>query len=276
MRRFGICLALALVVVVSGVVLVGVYFNRHGQPDADMNLTERELSLGPMDEENSVVTLHLNWRAPVGDKSDWFGPDKLKDVGFDCDVPASAPEARMRYAKMLPRKAFAVFEYAGAAWKAHLAKEREQLAELASGLAEGTVTRKQLETAQRSLEWDEVAGSRLYVVDVGKDPRKLRGRYNDAKRYIVAPVLVRLQLDAPLGKLTGSIEKVLSDTVQVPADMVRGLGKLGGRGGEGGRWSYPMRQAPDGKPQPARYAVRLCYGKRFEPWVVAVWPLEKR
>ena len=63
MKRYGIMTALLLLLVVNGIVLGGVYYNRSGIPEATLTMTERELPLAYnyRHKENSGVTLRLNW-----------------------------------------------------------------------------------------------------------------------------------------------------------------------------------------------------------------------
>lgn len=65
MRRPGYLLAAALVVVVNGIVLAGVAYNRTGVPTARMVLTARELPVAssyfPHNSEDTGLSLHIRW-----------------------------------------------------------------------------------------------------------------------------------------------------------------------------------------------------------------------
>ena len=45
MKKYGLIAAIALIVLTNVVVLAGVAYNRSGEPDATVTLTERELNL---------------------------------------------------------------------------------------------------------------------------------------------------------------------------------------------------------------------------------------
>jgi hypothetical protein len=276
--------AIALVVAVNAVVFAGVLYNRSGEPDSSVELTERELTLGSTDQENSGMTLYLNWKGSSPEETEWFNKEKLAEAGFDCSIAVDSPKAALHYAKALPRKTYAVFEYEGAAWYSWQAREKQKIRNLSAEVASGKATVKSLEEAMNQLAWKHITESRLFFVDVGNDPKKLRERYIDKNRCLIMPVLVRLNLKEAATEngnheeprvLTGSLDKVLTDTIQVPHDKQRiliGTSKTGGI--RNGLLPYLKSQGAD-KPPSARYAVTLNYGKRFEPWVASVRSLAK-
>jgi hypothetical protein len=105
--NFGGVVAPAILVLVANVwVLVGVARNRAGRPDAELELTERELRLVRLGEENSGVALDLEWEGPRPRPPDapagWFDEAKLRELGFD---PGQFSRAS------LPKDAFVVLEY---------------------------------------------------------------------------------------------------------------------------------------------------------------------
>jgi len=278
MKRYGLLAAVVLTLIINAVVLAGVWFNRSGESDSAVELTERELSLSHSDKENSGISLRLNWQRFAEGSMEWFDQKKLEDVGFDCRTPVDASKASLRYAKALPRKTYAVLEYEGAAWDAWQAKENKAFETARANFTEGTLNSKELAAAQQRFTWGRVAASRLFAVDVGNDPKKLRVQYPDRSRYIITPARVRLHLDDAsriqgilrgAAKLTGSIEEMQTDTIQVPRD----------KSGEFHTIQYRDRQYPyspyfeeraEEKPRPPRYAVRLNYGRRYEPWIYTV------
>jgi Domain of unknown function (DUF4824) len=284
MKKYGFYAAIVLILAVNGVVLAGVQFNRSGGRETGVELTERELGPGYADKENSGVTLHLNWQRVAEGEMEWFDRKKLEEAGFDCRSPVEAPDAELHYKKVLPRKTYAVLEYEGAAWEAWLAREQDRVMLMTSEVKTGKTTPKSLEAARKRFAWEQVAASRLFAVDVGNDPKKLRERYANGKRYIIVPVLVRLNFcgtcnekgkPSEAGKLTGSIVKVLTDTVQVPCDKQGLLSTLQIR--ERHYLYSPYFEGRENEtPRAPRYAVMLNYGKRFEPWVTAVRPLPKQ
>lgn len=277
MKIKGFQAAMLLVIVVNGAVLAGVASNRSGEPDAAVVLTERELNVSRQDKENSSVELHLNWRHFPEAELKWFDRDKLQAVGFDCRVPVDAPEAAVRYGKTVARKTYAVLEYEGPAWEAWQAEVQKKVEETAKGLAAGTATEKELAAAQKRVSWAGRSASRLFAVDAGNDPGALRQKYPDRHRYIITAARVRLDYRSPRrlggkvvepGKLTGKIEQILTDAIQVPHAKAGALRSLQRDA------SWESLEWSTGEPPTPRYLVGLRYGKRLEPWVDSVQPVK--
>ncbi len=279
MKRYGFYAGLFLLIAVNALVLAGVRYNRSGTPDATVELTERELTLGRIDKENSGMSLYLNWCQYDSQELKWFDRDKLASVGFDCSTPVDAADAEMRYGKALPRKTFVVLEFEGNSWERWQARRRKKLEDMEAKIAGGEVKRKDLVEAKKRFAWEFLAASRLFPVDAGNDPKRLRAKYPDRRRFIITPARVRLfyqsavrekgKLVQPAG-LSGTIEEVLTDTVQVPRDkqdLLRPL-ELKESYWQPGANAYVTND----KPIPPRFKVVLSYGRRYEPWVVTVRP----
>ena len=89
MTRKGALVAAAVVIFFNLATLAAVWVNRSGEPEAVLQLTERELSLPPREAENTALALQLEWvdtellRPGPG----WFDKRKLEEIGFDCSVP---------------------------------------------------------------------------------------------------------------------------------------------------------------------------------------------
>jgi len=199
-----------LVALADAWLLIGVARNRAGEPDAVVELTERELSLVRLGEENSGVALDMEWqgprRRPVEAGRDWFDEAKLRELGLDLG---------RRSRKPLPKEAYVVFEH-----KAPAAR----------------------------------AGTRLFAVDVGRDPAALRQRYPDRARHVIMRSMVRAvdALGAPR-VVRGAIVLLLPPQIYVPlpfADTLSGLGTK-------------AAAAP-------RYVVTLRFGRNYEPWVTSI------
>jgi hypothetical protein len=280
-----------LIAVTNAVVLAGAARNRRGDPEATLTLTERELPLGFVQEENSGIWLRLEWRPRAWDGSPgWFGIDKLQAVGFDCSLPPGDPTAEMRYGKMLPLERYAVLEYEGEAWRAWLAGEEKedagQLEEFRRRAERQSPGGPTVEEKKRMQEAERLAASRLFIVDVRKDPADLRRRYPDRSRYIVSSALVRLALRAwnPVTRkrcdpfLQGYVSEILIDTIHVPRahrallDAVRQEEKRASEEAERktGGLDFPRARRSRGP----RFQVTLKYGRRLEPWIAEVRPLD--
>jgi hypothetical protein len=271
MSRRPLWFALALVLAVNAFVLAGVVRNRAGAPDAALTLTERELglSVGHSREENNGVALELDWNAgehPL----DWFDQGKLAELGFD-DTQGTDSDPRPSAARALPKKAFVVLEYEGAAWERYKLRKEQELFELLEDLRQGKIETDQAEDQRAQIEGSLRAGSRLFAVDAGIDPEKLRERYPDRERYIIAPAMVRAneQWEEERRVLRGHVSAILTDTFHVPSDLHPPLMALPSQG-RLSRYQY-YQPGQDLRP---RYEVRVGWGKRYEPWVAGVSLIE--
>jgi hypothetical protein len=153
--------AAAVVLVANGFALVQAARNRFGNPDAEVVLTNRELSY-LKDPDDSGVTLILRWqydaKSPI-----WRDPQMLRSLGFDYSVPVSDSRADEFYGRQLPRTAFVALEYDGPAWRS----------------------------------WQEAYPkgtdlSRLMAIDAAPDPAQLRARHPDRHSIIVVPAVIRI------------------------------------------------------------------------------------
>lgn len=243
MKRLLLAAAVGVVLVANGWSVLLARRNQSEPFGGRMELTERELRLQAMAVESTATVLRLNWNAPgAGDKEHgpvaWLDAAKLAELGFDCRVPLSSPGARRHYAAMPSRPVFLVLEYKGD-----------------NPPSAGSSAR---------------AKSHIWVVDAGRDPRRLRGQYPDTQHYIICRGLVRLSFrDREAGEgasavaplLEGWVADVCPREIFVPLPFSRVLRTLRRTGPEGADAS--------GAGEP-RYAVQVCWGKNYEPWVEGV------
>lgn len=242
MRRASPLLAAVVVLLANGSALLNVAGNRAGEPEAEAWLTERELPLATGSGGSAGVFLRLDWQrcsTPCTTGSlPWLDRARLEALGFDCRTAPDSAGARDRYQRMLPRPAFVVLEHDGPAWQRWLEAARDRPAAAGEG--------------PRS-------PSRLVPIDAGPDPAELRRRHPDRARFLIVPGVVAAGVElAGAGRearlvVLGRIERLAVRPVHVPREKAAPLAGL--------------RPAPVGEP---RYAVRLRYGPRHEPWVVEV------
>ncbi len=291
MKKYGLISAIALLVVVNIIVLAGVIRNRSGAPDAVAELTERELPLGfyrgAADKENTGISLRLDWneypiyskflrRNSRGFRDDWFDQAKLETVGFDCSMLLTDAKAELHYGKMLQKKAYAVLEYEGIAWDAWRAQAQQDLSEVVEKAKKGAITQKDLKEAQEEYEREMKTRSRLFAVDAGSDPARLRQQYPDNKRFLIAPAQVRLSYNRNYNvdtkkneqpKLTGYITEILVSDIHVPKSkraVIDALNTGKVKNPPRSYYSYGVNK------QEPRYKVTLVYGKRYEPWIADI------
>lgn len=272
MKRFGLMASLALILLVNAIVIAGVSYNRSGEPDAVVMLTERELHLQKDIKESSGVSLQIalhsdydRWSEP----SPWFDRKKLEEIGFDCTSPIDAKEASRRYDRMLPRRTYVVLELEGKSWENWQAREEEKIKELEAQVVSGQEKQKKLDDKLKHHRWKLDSGSRLFTIDVGNDAAALRKRYPDRTKYIITSARVRLRLiprDEKTGRkavLSGYVDLILTNAIHVPLDRQGVLGALK----SDVRYFYYDAQK---EPFTPRYRVRLNYGRRYEPWLAEV------
>ena len=277
MRRLGLFDALALLLVVNAAVLLGVAWNRAGEPDASLRLTERELPLlhryGRL-REDSGLALRLVFNQAEA-PHDWLDEAKLRALGFSLDAYRgfAEPAAWEPGRSALPRRGYLVLEFDGLAWQAMLARRAQEVAELESSLASGQATVEQLERARDDLGRLRQGASRLVPVDAGRDAAALRRLYPDRARYIVVAAEMRMRFERPSPSaerlvVKGWIGRVLPDVIHVPLPHRAALESvLGDAAWDTGRLQRTDEQAP-------RYAVTLNFGARHEPWIADIGPLD--
>jgi hypothetical protein len=118
---------------------------------------------------------------------------------------------------------------------------------------------------------DRETETRLFVVDAGREPRRLRDRYADAKRYVISRGVVRLSYEehGPDGtrlatpRLQGRISSIVPSRIFVAQPFSRRLERFRHRG-------PPAVRPPEGEP---RFVVTVSWGSNYEPWVRGVRPL---
>ena len=271
---------IALIALTNTIALGGVAYNRSGEPESVLKLTQREV-LAPhgygLDREGGGLQLHVSWRVlgPEWDDAyfwnfqgtpEWLDEAKLASLGFDVSPPPVERRASWRYDRQLPREALVVLELDGPAYQRALERARDRAAkEMAKGEATGK-TGPGTPAAQAALflKNEETANTRLFAVDVGRDARALRAKYPDRTRYAIVQGKVRPYHQSGRGKearWTGYIEVIENARVNVPLEFRKAV--------ESAPRSIPYAAAAPAGPA---FEVTVAFGKRFEPWILAAKP----
>ncbi len=278
-RAHTVIAGLGLVALTNAVALLGVVYNRSGEPEAKVSLTQRELrtpyrSYG--NRENSGLALNLVWRvlneesiatqfyawryAGIGGTPAWLDKTKMQALGFDTSAHSidSDPRGRARYEKQLPREVLLVLELDGPAYRRSLELATQYAARDEAKLAAFPAD-KELDTraknARESVEWETNRNSRLFVVDAGLESAVLRAKYPDASRYAIVRGKVRLvSFDAKSGSM-GYISGLSIESINVPFALREVFGS-----------AAPIGDADQNR---APFAAIVAFGKRLEPWVTA-------
>jgi hypothetical protein len=277
MKLKGLVLGAAVVLVTNVGLLALVNINRAGEPEAIIELTERELRMTPGDSDNTGVVLTLAWGTPydlggpAATRYPWFDKAKLESLGFDCHLPLTDPAAERHYEtqSMLYRPGFAVLEYGGDSWQKALERELEQAERRRGQAPDGT--RLETPEAIKARTDNAIARrSRLVIVDVGTSAVEMRRQYPDRARFLVMRAYVGLvyvprsqQPDGEVPRLAGTIANILPDAIYVPRE-IRTPGDV-----------FSTKPAADEFPgqllkHDPRYRVTLAFGRRLEPRIVKV------
>jgi hypothetical protein len=200
MKLAGPLTAAAVILGANAVALIGVGRNRGGAPVETIQLTRRELSLNYHRQEDSGVSLRLNWNRFDPQVTSRLDPAKL---GIDCAAVMSEAAHRA-----IQRPAFVVLEYDGEAWQRWLENARQQKTYTDTVVAEM---------------------SRLMPIDMGRTPGALLERYSNRQKYLIARGVIRIyatSVDAPAQtpcRLDASVSELLPENVHVPLPFSKSL-----------------------------------------------------
>lgn len=270
----------ALILLVNAVALTGVYFNRSGEPEARLTLSQRELGI-PWDwrvpRDNSGLVLGLNWRVSDGSAveyfyggygyhggtPEWLDEPRMKALGFDTAAVAESSEARRRFERQLPREALLVLELAGSAWQAALERARTNAARHEAARLANADSKEFAEKAKRALKQlksEETFNSRLFAIDVGADRAALRAKYPDRGRYLILKATLRPRLETQDKKtrVTGFVSELAVQRINVPHALRPTL--------------EPQLRTPPRTPtgSDAVFEATVAVGQRLEPWIEAI------
>lgn len=259
--------AMALLVVVNGLVLSKVSENRSREPQARLWLSERELPKTqwlPLD--NSGVDLRLRWRNLSREETGvddgmppWLSGKKLEELGFR--FANGLPLGDRRAQSPPDRQVFVVLEYNGPTQHEAVRRAERALERLEGEQRRGTDDKSGQSSrlqAKKRIRAEEFELSRLFVVDAGTDARQLSALYHDPGRYLITQAVVRLQYREESGRLwaTGRLQKLNPERIHVPLTQRRLLERL---------LRDEKRFREEGNLP--RYEAELVYGHHGYPWI---------
>ena len=260
-RKCTLIAGAALILATNAVALIGVAYNR-GTETSVLKLSERELRAprSGWREENSALEVGLDWRVLAGDPEDEFAPgrygaawlDEPKLASLGVDVKA-ARRWNERWFRPLPEKAvLIVLELDGAAYQEALRRAQARAARdaaLAAANPDQAQILRKAKRAEDALRREQTTASRLFAIDAGLDFASLRAKYPDATRYAVVRGLLKPSRIVANGKtrFTASLSDHSAAWINVPLELSAALE----------RSSAPV-------------SATIAFGKRFEPWIIAV------
>ncbi len=267
---------LAVIVLTNVIALGGVAWNRSGEPESRLTMTQRELQQSNhyrFDRDGGGMGLRLRWRVLAADPlavpsayyrgaPEWMDTAKLASLGFDVSAPPAARRAGRRYERQLPKGTLLVLELNGPAYRKALERAREWAEKEAAKAAQSGKTGRG-SPARRAAEFlkkEEEKNSRLFVVDAGPSVEALRAKYPDRTRYAIVRGKVRAyyQNRRQESGWTGYVT-VENTHVNLPLEFQKVIASSLRAGQVAG--------AANGGPA---LEVTVAYGKRFEPWITAV------
>ena len=271
-RRHTLFAGLALILVVNAIAISGVALNRSGEPESRVQLSERELQLpyGRWNsKENSGVELSLRWRVHAGNDApdtyygygsyagtaSWLDEAKMTELGFEVSQDRQTARVKNRFNRT--KEVLLVLEIDGAAYQQSLEHARRK-ADAEEKLKADNPGNKEFENrAKHSRDYAESEAkenSRLFVVDAGLDQEALRSKYPDKTHYLIARGQLRPQIVTldKQDRLSGYISALSVSQINVPVEFQQAL-------------KYDAQTS-----KPAPFEVRVAYGQRLEPWIVAL------
>jgi hypothetical protein len=273
----------ALVIATNAAMLALSAWNRSGEPEATLTLTERELHLPfarQRDDGHLRLTLAIAIDAPPAARraAPWRGqrlPDfdlpwldrtKLRELGVRVDDEPAAEEHGVDWG--FERRVFVVLELEGEAWRRWIAAREAEAA------AAGD------EDSEALLALDRTSRSRLVPVDAGLDPRALRERYADRERYLVLPAVASARWSRRGGAaldLVGEVRLVPACSVTVPASLRPLFEPLVPSESIDEAVARERAAAPNGWPAPLapRYRAVLSIGRTRAPWLVEATRIDR-
>lgn len=245
-------LALSVVLLSNAVALGGVWYNRSGEPEAQLLLSERELQRvyggWLRDEDDGVLRLQLSWQRPGdGWQLPWLDEAKLSELGFSATDTLSRQPAR---------DVWLVLELEGALYRSQVEQARQALAAAEHELQakpQSEVLRQERDDRQRRLQFVEQQASRLMLVDAGVDAQVLRQRWpNRQRQVLLAGSIEPYHHGTEAGY--GATIRLQNDRLSVPhayRELARG-------------WERSYEQTG------FKAQIEVAFGRRHEPWVLSI------
>jgi hypothetical protein len=265
--------SLLLVIVTNAIALGGVAYNRSGEPQSALTLSQRELLISRsdwLDHANSGIDLDLRWRMRSNDADpaypgnrdlSWLDGAQQARLGFAPPAWAATGMDEGRSWDPPRRQAFVVLEYDGPAYRAAVERAREFL-EHEGRLADANPGVKEfagrLDAARHRLEREEKYASRLFVIDVDPSADVLRARYPDRSRYAIvgAHLDARLEREQLTFRNIVYIVRLDVETISVPHAFRAVVAS-----------ALPDDQRYVSEDRAAPFEAKVEWGRRFEPWI---------
>lgn len=272
-------IAALLLILTNVIVLVGVAYNRSGEVEASLWLTERELAIRDYsynNKENSGLALMIDWNVIStnsfrknarkyslyrGGSPDWLDENKLKQLAVDVDRLREYYQASdYGQDKILSIEVIYVLEYDGVSYQTVLTEaenETKQLREKLNNNPGDEDLSERLESREDWLKKLQISESRLIVIDAGLDAHVLREKYTDKSKFLLLVGELMPYWDDD--KLVARVKQLFISSVHVPIPYANHITELTNR--------EPKTSRYGDEPFMPRYQVKLNIGTRLEPWI---------
>lgn len=270
-RKYTLMGGMALILISNAVALLGVRYNRSGEPDSVLRLSQRELELPywrGVDREGAMHELRLKWRTlakdektyygTYGGQAEWLDHKKLQALGFEVSPGNETPSGKRSVRRPISKLVYVALELDGGAYR-EAVRRVQKLADKPTAQPDASVPSDS--PAQR-LKREQTSESRLFAIDASLDSGELRNRYSDRTRYAIVRGRVHVYRtytagrDAQPSQLDGYLSEVLNDRISVPREF---LSKI----------DWQSRDSTGNRAAQPDLEVTLALGRRFEPWIVA-------
>ena len=276
--------AFLILFITNIIILLGVYFNRSTEPVSQLILTERELRVPhQLHKENSSFSLQLLWNS-IGKKDDinqfsylhlpfWLDKKKLEELGFDLNKLQEQKDIDEFSIPLITKEVFIVLEYDGDAFNEVIKNEKKKLKEkenLFRANPNDETLEKKYKTAKEAIKTKLKSETRLYAIDAGLNPITLNKQYNNPSKYIITKAIIQTAYGFGKKEIVGRISHLSIPIIHVPLKYRKVLDSLIDWKQQKNDYSgvYNIYYSP-------RFKVELAYGKRYEPWIVSIEPIEK-
>lgn len=277
-RALTFALGAAIIVVANGIALGGVAWNRGGEAESRLTLSQRELAK-PLEwrarREDSSLALSLQWRSPRpgfepyegsywthGGSPAWLDERRLVELGFDVERAKAEGWRSQKALRKSEREVLVVLELAGSAWRQALEQARGHLAERQAQLAADPGAEQAVRAEQQArerLDREERENSRLFAIDVGTDLAALRTKYPDRGRYLILAGRLRMQrttiANAPV--VGGYLSTLAGHRINVPHALRDIFEAMPARVEDAGNTAKGT----------ASFTAVVAVGRRLEPWI---------
>ena len=257
--------ALLVIVLTNAVALGGAWWNRSGEAESRLELSQRELRVPyrGIDRESSGLSLSLAWRVGAALDADdsflewqdgrsprWLDRAKMESLGFD--LPDDSASVR-RKAPELARDVLLVLELDGEAFRRALERARQRRAAEELKLAvlpESKEKENRRKSLDNELAREENESSRLFVIDAGLDSAALRRKYPDRARYAIVQGQIRPMWRGREGDpVRGYVSSLSVGAINVP---------------------HALRALVPANGDRTKFSATVAFGRRLEPWIEQV------